>query len=196
MSNIVIFGASRGLGAAIAKGLPTPADKVWLVSRGKPDYLSEEDNQLRVWIKADLTNLAGSTMADILKEIGESKIDTFIYNAGIWEENTLENLSDEEVQLIVNTNLTALLLAIKNLLSNLKRAKNAKIILIGSTAGLENEGSTSVVYATTKFAMRGVAHGLIEQLRPTNIGVTCLSLGSMATDIDFELGAEEAIRRY
>ena len=61
MRHLIIFGASRGLGAPFSTGLPEKGDKVWLVSRNKPDFLSHASSDFEYrWIQADLaeTNAA------------------------------------------------------------------------------------------------------------------------------------------
>jgi short-subunit dehydrogenase len=57
VSNILIFGGSRGLGAALSGGVPVRGDKAWLVSRGRPD-LDDRGGVQRVWIEADLSCIA------------------------------------------------------------------------------------------------------------------------------------------
>jgi len=52
--NIMVIGASRGLGAALAHGVPHPGDHTWLVSRGRPTVLDVDDDVTRTWVQADL----------------------------------------------------------------------------------------------------------------------------------------------
>ena len=195
MSNYIIFGASRGLGAAFAVGLPKTGDKVWVISRRKPYYLDKADGVDRNWIKADLATPMDA-IPYIKEKIGHSPIDALIYNAGIWETDDFDKVSDLEIQSIVDVNLTALLLSAKHLTPNLRASNNPKVILIGSTSGLENEGTVSAAYAATKFACRGAAHSLREMFRQDGIGVSCISPGSMATDIGYEEGIEKALSVY
>jgi short-subunit dehydrogenase len=194
MSNLVVIGASRGLGAALAIGLPKAGDKVWAVSRTKPDYLSRDNGIERVWIEADLSS--NNAITTIVNAIGQRAIDTFIYNAGIWENDTFENSADSEIRSIVDTNLTSLLLCIKHLTPNIRSATHSRIVFIGSTCGLENEGAKAVAYTATKFAMRGAAHSLREVFRDSGISVTCISPGSMATDISYDDGPDAALKKY
>lgn len=191
MRTIVIFGASRGLGAALAEGVADPGDTVWCISRTRPSVLARSDSVSRHWIAHDLRE--ADRFETVKQALGEIPIDLLIYNAGIWEQNGFEAASDGEIQAIVNTNLTSLLLAARHLLANLRSSKLARVVLIGSTCGLENEGTNSVAYAATKFGMRGVAHAMRELLRRDGIAVTVISPGSMATDVEFEAGREAAL---
>jgi short-subunit dehydrogenase len=82
------------------------------------------------------------------------------------------------------------------LVSNIRSGRLKKIIFIGSTCGLENEGSDSVVYNATKFGLLGVTHALREYLRKDLVSVSCISIGSLASDIHFTEGAGAALEKY
>ena len=191
MRETVIFGASRGLGAALAEGVPEPGDTVWCLSRSRPRCLDLGDGVTRHWIEHDLAD--PGRFETVASQLGQRRIDLLIYNAGIWEQSQFEAAPDAEIRAIVDTNLTSLLLAARHLMQALRRSPSARVVLIGSTSGLENEGTTSVAYAATKFAVRGVGHALREALRRDGIPVTVISPGSMATDIDFAAGRQAAL---
>lgn len=181
----LIFGISKGLGRAITRELPHESDAVFGVSRSKPDYLA--DSTHISWIPADLSNPTEAVVA-IKEKIKNTKIDYFIYNVGIWENNAFtddyhfESSSATEITALIHTNITSCILNIQSALENLKQAENAKIILIGSTWGLENHNGREVAFSATKFALRGVVHALREQLRPDQIAVSILNLGYLATE--------------
>ncbi len=184
MANILIFGGSRGLGAALSWGVPASGDKVWLVSRGRPD-LDDRDGVQRVWIEADLSAPgAGPTVA---RAAGDTPLDVVIYNAGIWEHNAFRDsydfmrVDDAETERIIAVNLTSAITCIRALLPNLRRSAGAKLIFIGSTSGLANSSGREVAYAASKFGLRGAAHALRENLRADGIAVTCLNSGNIGT---------------
>lgn len=194
MGDIVVFGASRGLGAALAHGVADAGEKVWCVSRTRPALLDRTDGIARTWIEHDLAD--PTAFHRVTSALGDTPISLLVYNAGIWESNGFEKADEAEIKAIVDVNLTSLLLAARYLLPNLRKAPNARLVLIGSTCGLENEGTSSVAYAATKFAMRGAAHALRELLRRDQMAVTVISPGSMATDVDFEAGPKAALERH
>ena len=74
--NILIIGASRGLGDALAKGLPETGDRVWLVARGEPRSLARADGVVRTWIQADLNEPAAPTQ--IHAALGDTSIDLLV----------------------------------------------------------------------------------------------------------------------
>lgn len=198
MTNIIIFGASRGLGAGLAEGVPQVGDTVWLVSRGRPRQLEAADGITRHWLQVDL---AQETAADeIGRALGNTPLDVLIYNAGIWESSAFsaryqfEAVTAAENQRILTVNLLAAVHCLHALVPNVRQSTSGKIILIGSTSGLENVRAPEVAYNASKFGLRGVAHALRENLRTDHVAVTCLNPGSLNTSTPLAAGAEAAGR--
>lgn len=196
MTHYFIAGASRGLGAAFAEGLPQPGDTVWLLSRGRPAGLENDDDVSRVWLPVDLLNPAAPGI--VKGEVENAPIDVLLYNAGIWEpaafsdgydfSRTPADANDD----VLTVNLTAPLHLIQQLLPNVCRSQNGKIILIGSTSGLDNSRAPEVAYNASKFGLRGLAHGLRELLRPDFVGVTVVNPGTINTETPLSEGIEGA----
>ena len=187
--NILITGASQGLGDAFARGLGRLGDSLWLVSRNLPPSLQLEDGVMRHWLEADLSG-AGvhAQLAASLPPV----LDAVIHNAGIWESTAFssrynfEQISETETRAVLEVNLIAPILLTQALLPKLRGSSNPKIVLIGSINGLENASMPEVAYSASKFGLRGVAHALREHLRSEQIGVTVLNPGSIAWDENLE----------
>ncbi|MFZ4861397.1 SDR family NAD(P)-dependent oxidoreductase [Sphingobacterium sp. Mn56C] len=183
----LIFGISKGLGKSITINLPKDIDTVFGISRTQPDFLREKTNVN--WIQTDLSNpkISSETIKARLKN---SAIDYLIYNVGIWENSAFSNEyifeenSLSEINNIINTNITSCIVNIQSLLNNLKLSSNAKVILIGSTWGLDNHNGKEVTFSASKFALRGIVHSLRENLRRHKIGVSIINLGYLATEFD------------
>ncbi len=199
MTSVLITGGSRGLGAALAAGLPVEGDTVYVVSRSRPQP-DRQDGVARIWIEADLA-LSGASRR-VSEVLGDARLDVLICNAGIWEAGAFgdaydfEKGSEEEIRSILAVNLTSAITFARAVIPNLRRSDRGKIILIGSTSGLENTRSPEVAYSASKFGLRGVAHALREVLRKERIAVTCINPGEVAAEIPYERGAEEAISAY
>ncbi|WP_442601830.1 SDR family NAD(P)-dependent oxidoreductase [Paenibacillus sp. KN14-4R] len=200
MKNFIIFGASKGLGDAFVKGLPETGDNIWIVSRSCPESLKLNDGVHRYWIEADLSlSDASNRIANTLKGV---TVDVLIYNVGIWESRgfredyDFENDDPNEIANIINVNVTSSITCIQKLLPNLKRSDNAKIFLIGSTAGLENNNLTQISFAASKFGLRGICNSLREHVKKYGIGVTCINPGEIATQIPYEDGIEKVLSAY
>jgi short-subunit dehydrogenase len=180
--NILITGASRGLGDAFSRGLGQPGDTLWLVSRNPCASLELQDGVTRHWIEADLAS--PGVHQQIANSLGT--LDVVIHNAGIWETGAFssdyrfENVSEAETRNVLEVNLIAPMLLTQALLPKLRASSNPKIILIGSINGLENTAMPEVAYSASKFGLRGVSHALREHLRNERIAVTVVNPGSIA----------------
>ncbi|WP_042473345.1 SDR family NAD(P)-dependent oxidoreductase [Bacillus ndiopicus] len=198
--NYIIFGASQGLGDAFVKGLPIKGDTVWVVSRTRPKSLDINDGVHRKWLPIDLSSQ--QQISDLKEALKDIALDVLIYNVGVWEKRGFEDDytfdQDEIVDIanLININLTSTITYIQALLPNLRQAKNAKIILIGSTAGLDHTNNAQVSFVTSKFGLRGIANALREHLRKDGIPVTCINPGELAAEVPYEEGAEKAIHLY
>src|SRR3954462_5558274 len=193
MANILILGASRGLGAALVEGLPRKGDTVFGLSRSEPAWLRRKSVIKRHWIEADLCELGA--VQNARREIGKTTIDALIHVAGIWDEAPFEQMHDDEIAEILDVDLRSFLAFSRGLAPNLRRTGHAKIIAIGSTNGLDNGDMTAVAYASAKFGLRGACQALRQHFRRDGIAVTCLSPGSIASDVGYGEGAA-ALKRH
>ncbi|MEX6258021.1 SDR family oxidoreductase, partial [Providencia huaxiensis] len=191
----LIYGVSKGLGKALVEGIPTNKELVYGVSRSKPPF--EQSNF--TWLPADLND---SQSANIIKDkVKEQPINTLIYNVGIWEnlafsdDYQFETTDDLELLNIIQTNISACLLNLKMLLPNLRSAENSKIILIGSTWGLDNHNGKEVAFSATKYALRGIVQSLRETLREDKIGISIINLGYLATEYPLSVPVAEVIEK-
>ncbi|MGE6632127.1 SDR family NAD(P)-dependent oxidoreductase [Bacillus sp. NPDC077027] len=198
--NYIIFGASKGLGDAFVKGLPAYGDTVWIISRSKPNTLNLNDGVQRIWLEVDLSQ---QNQLGLLKDILNNKtIDVLIYNVGVWEKEGFEDHYDfenddpKDIATILNINLISTITFIQALLPNLRRSKSGKVILIGSTAGLDHTSNSQVSFVTSKYGLRGIVSALREHVRKDKIAVTCINPGELAAEIPYEDGAEKAISEY
>ncbi|PZT53795.1 SDR family NAD(P)-dependent oxidoreductase [Paenibacillus silvae] len=200
MKNYIVFGASKGLGDAFVRGLPQAGDKVWVVSRSRPESLKLDDGVQRIWIQADLSELQAAR--HIAEQLRGETLDVLIYNVGIWEKEgfeehyTFDQDEPADIQQLIHVNVTSTIVCIQALLPQLRLSAAGKIIVIGSTAGLSNAGSTQVSFVASKFALRGITEALREHTRKDRIAVTCINPGELAAEIPYEAGAERALSEY
>lgn len=200
MKTYLIFGASKGLGDAFVKGLPRAGNKVWIVSRSRPQTLEMNDGVERKWLEVDLSKQDQASM--IQERLQGEKLDVLIYNVGIWEQGGFEedysfdNDQLEDITAIISTNILSPIAYMQALLPNLRRSDNGKIILIGSSAGLDHTNNVQVSFVASKFGLRGIAHALREHVRKDNIAVTCINPGELAAEIPYEEGVDKALSEY
>jgi NAD(P)-dependent dehydrogenase (short-subunit alcohol dehydrogenase family) len=185
--NILVVGASKGLGRALIEGLGNAGDTLIGVSRTRPEgLLSAAGRQVR-WVEANLMDPVKAAH-DIAQAVAYDGLDTLIYNLGIWEEFAFDpayeflETADDELQAIIGCNITSTILLIKRLLPLLLKSPQPRIILTGSTSGLPQSGRPEVAFGASKFALRGIADSLREGYRQQRLAVTCLNLGYLNTE--------------
>jgi 3-oxoacyl-[acyl-carrier protein] reductase len=174
-NTVLVAGASRGIGLAVAEHLAPRTQRLLSVSRS-PAPRGD-------WIAADLSTLAGvETVANAVSEL-----DALLYMGGTWEthaftrEYNFENCSDEDIVNVIAVNLIAPIRLVKALLPALRRSPNPKIIFMGSLSGRDNFSGREVANSASKFGLRGVVHSLREELRSQQIGVTVINPGNVGT---------------
>ena len=174
---VLVVGASRGIGAAVAQHMMPKTNKLISVSRTAAEYGD--------WIKADVSTKAG--IKAIADAVGNSALDALLYMGGTWETNaftskySLENCADEDIENVIAVNLLAPIRLVKSLLPALRRGKNSKIIFMGALSGLDNFPAREVANSASKFGLRGVVHSLREELRQDRIAVTIINPGNIGT---------------
>lgn len=174
---VVVVGASRGIGYAVAQHIMPYTRELITVSRS-PSTVGR-------WVEADISTKAG--IKQVTHAVGNSPLDAFLYLGGTWEERaftdqySFENCSDEDIENVITVNLLAPICLVKSLLPALRQAANPKILFMGALSGLDNFPAREVANSASKFGLRGVVHALREELRPERIAVTIINPGNIAT---------------
>ncbi len=200
--NIMIVGASMGLGRAFMDGLAQDGNTLYGVARRPPSALTSslhpDASARQHWISADLSQ---PDAAGQLAAACPESLDVLIYNLGIWEDTAFSkeydflSQSDLAIRRLVDVNLTGALLAIRHLLAHLLRSKQPRLILTGSTSGLRQSGRPEVAFGATKFALNGLADSLREGYRDQGLAVTCLQLGYLNTEDGLDVPLHTAAER-
>lgn len=171
----VVVGASRGLGLALAQRFAALGDEVNAVAR--TPLAAHEGIR---WLQCDVGDLADvQRLSDALRG---RPITQLIFNVGVWEQRGFSDTSVDELASIVDTSLRAAVVLVRQLEGEIRQG-GGLVVFIGSTCGLPNEGSSAVAYTASKFGIRGAAQALREVFRADGVRVTCLNIGSTATDV-------------
>jgi 3-oxoacyl-[acyl-carrier protein] reductase len=182
----LVTGASKGIGAAIAKHLAAEGAAVVV------NYSSDREGAQRV--VADITGAGGKAVAvqanvakkqDIERLFAEAKkafgkLDILVNNAGIYEFSPLESLTEEHFHKQFNTNVLGLLLASQEAVRHFGPS-GGSIINISSIASTQAPATASV-YSATKAAVDAVTRSLAKELGPRNIRVNAINPGAVETE--------------
>lgn len=195
---IVITGASKGLGKALAEKLPTLDSILILCSRNikelnKTCYELKNRGVECYGYKVDVSKRTDNIkfIRTVLKKF--SKIDILINNAGaIHKKQSPEKITDKEFELCMGTNLNSVFYALQEVIPPMKRRGAGIIVTISSTAGRRGNPEFAA-YSASKFAVTGLMQSVARYLDKS--GVRCLTIfpAGMNTDMrKFILGAEDA----
>jgi 3-oxoacyl-[acyl-carrier protein] reductase len=182
----VITGASKGIGAGIAKSLAAEGASVVV------NYASSKEGADRV-VK-EITSNGGKAIAvqgsvakaaDVERIFSETKkafgkVDVLVNNAGVYEFSPIEEVTEEHYHRIFNTNVLGLLLTTKEAVKHFN-GDGGSIINVGS-AVTELTPPTTAVYTGTKGAVDAITRTLSKELGPKKIRVNSINPGMVETE--------------
>ena len=188
----IVTGASKGIGAGIAKGLAAEGAAVVV------NYASSKEGADRV--VAEIVGKGGKAIAvqgdvskvsDVKRLFAETKkafgrLDVLVNNAGIYQFAALGEITEEQFHRQFNTNVLGLILATQEA-EKLFGSEGGSIINIGSTASRLTPPTTAV-YSATKGAVDAVTHVLAKELGPKKIRVNSINPGMVETEGTHAMG--------
>jgi short-subunit dehydrogenase len=186
--NIIITGASKGIGNAVAHAFAARNYQLFLCSRNATQlykavedlYLHYPDIQIKA-LPADLSTRAGcDAFAQFVLKTGSS-IDILVNNAGNFVPGSLYNEPDGQLEEMICNNLYSAYHLTRALVGKMIAQKSGHIFnicSIASVAAYANGGS----YSISKFAMLGFGKNLREEMKPFNVKVTNVLPGAAFTD--------------
>jgi 3-oxoacyl-[acyl-carrier protein] reductase len=185
----LVTGASRGIGAAIAKALAAEGADVAITYEKSAEAAGEVVNAIMaigrrsVAIQADSAD-AAAVQASVEKTVAElGGLDILVNNAGILRLSPVKDISLEDVNALLNVNVRAPIVASKAAIPHL--GNGGRIINIGSFFADKVPGGAGLpVYALTKSALTAFSQGLARELGPSDITVNVVQPGSIDTDMN------------
>lgn len=170
--NILVTGASKGIGKVIAEELKTC---------GKVLGTGRNEESLKIYDDYCVCNL--SLNSECLEEfIVKNNIDVIINNAGEYIYGGLETLNKSDIERIFQTNLIAPTYLISKAIPHMKEKKWGRIINIGSISGVMGEAYASV-YSSSKAGLIGLTKALALELAEYNITVNTINPGWVETEL-------------
>lgn len=196
MKIIVVTGASRGIGREIAKILAEDGNIV-IANYNKSeneanslkDELASKNIELQLY-KADVSNHAEvCQMIDfVINRFG--KIDVLINNAGIDDEKMFVDITDDDWENMMKTNLASVFYCSKEAVNYMLKQQDGVIINISSVYAT-NGGACDVHYSTAKAGIIGMTKSLAKEMGLSNIRVNAIAPGAILTDMTSNLSEND-----
>ena len=196
MERILITGASRGIGReiAISSAKTGRFDHIILNCRSSEALLDEVAQVIYEINPSIRCSLSLGDVGDYsyIQELHEQygDIDVLINNAAISLTGLLIDMTPEEWQSIISTNITSIYNTCHEYLPAMISAKSGQIINISSVWGIAG-ASCEVAYSATKGAINAFTKALAKEVAPSNIQVNALALGIVDTTMNSHLSKED-----
>ena len=179
-STFLITGGSSGIGKAAAKMIIEKGGKVAITASGKK-RLEDASNEIGAFpIHADVSKPAEIEKTYDLFFRKFEKLDCLINNAGIAGGGEVDKLKWEDFEKVYSVNVFGAALMAQKAAGLFKKQNYGNIINIGSTAGVRGYAGGSV-YASSKFALRGLTLCWQAELRKYNVRVMCVNPSEVRT---------------
>ena len=183
----LITGTSSGVGLNLSIILAKRGYKVYASMRN----LAKKDNLLtaakEAGVDLELKQLDVQDMSSINQCVDEiiaveDKLDVLVNNAGAGFIRTTEQATEEEIQWVIDVNLTGVIRCTKAVLPHMRKARSGRVVNISSVGGLVGQPFNEV-YCAAKFAVEGYTESLATYVQPNfNIQFTSIQPGGIATE--------------
>jgi 3-oxoacyl-[acyl-carrier protein] reductase len=195
----LVTGASRGIGAAIAKALAAEGADVAITYENSAERAAdvvkviEATGRRAVAIKANSADVAAvqASIAETVAKLGG--LDILVNNAGILRIGDLKDISLADIDALLDVNVRGPIVASKAALAHL--GKGGRIINIGSYFADRVPASVLGLYSASKSALTAFTKGLARELAAKEVTVNLVQPGSINTDMNPEQGAYAAALR-
>ena len=190
---ILVTGANRGIGLNIIQRLNNDGYTVIGTSRTDDgaNIISQEINcSGGKGLKMDVTNQESinSAIKNIQDEYGA--LYGLVNNAGITNDNLLMRMTDEQWSSVIETNLTSIYRVTKSIVKDMMKARQGRIVNIGSIVGMMGNAGQSN-YSASKSGLLGFTKSLARELSSRNINVNSISPGFIDTDMTKALSDDQ-----
>lgn len=181
MANIIIIGASRGIGFELVQQLGAD-HKVLALSRSTDKLRSVASSNIMVEAFDLTSNTARADLKGLIEKHLKS-VDLVINNAGYLVNAPLLDLTDADIDQMMATNVTGIIKACQTVVPFM--ATNSHIVNIGSMGGFQGSAKFPGLstYSASKAALASFTECLAEELKDKHISANCLALGAAQTEM-------------
>lgn len=182
--NVIITGASRGIGFEVISQFLNNGDTVFCLTRNTEALKPLAHAQLHVY-STDLSSQKNMDEALAFVKQKAASIDVIVHNAGSLVNKPYENISYEELERVYKVNVFAPYYLTQQLLPLLGKENRSHVINISSMGGFQGSAKFPglTAYSSSKAAIAGLTECLAEELKDRNISVNCLAIGAVQTEM-------------
>lgn len=195
--NVLITGASRGIGRSTAILFAQNGYHVFLNCNKSVEELKQVQEEIEKHHPKAVTLVPGNVgnPSDVRSIFGEiyshcDSLDVLINNAGIAHIGLLMDLTDEEWQQIIDTNLSSVFYCCREAVPKMVSKKSGRIINISSMWGTVG-ASCEAAYSASKSGIHGLTRALAKELAPSDISVNAIACGVIDTVMNAQLDKAE-----
>ena len=193
--NVVITGASKGIGESLVRKFTEYEANIYLISRDITrmkriiSNITKKNNQKLSYISLDISKEDDVNLA--FKKITENEsVDILINNAGITADNLLLKMKSNQWHDVINTNLNGCYYCSKAVIKSMIKQKSGKIINISSIIGQTgNKGQAN--YAASKSGILGLTKSLAREVASRKINVNAINPGYIKTEMTKDLNNKD-----
>ncbi len=181
--SVLVTGGSRGIGLAVARSFAAAGDRVAVTYRssGSPEGF--------FGVQADVTKAADVEAAFAAVEVEQGAVEVLVANAGITRDTLLLRMTDDDWDVVVDTNLTGAYRVAKRAARGMLRAHGGRMVFISSVVGLSG-GAGQANYAASKAGLVGFARSLAREFGSRGITANVVAPGFVDTELTAVLSAE------
>ncbi|MDZ4661865.1 MAG: 3-oxoacyl-[acyl-carrier-protein] reductase [Pseudomonadota bacterium] len=192
--NIVVTGASRGIGAGIARILAARGARVAITysnnEKKAQEVLSDLEGSNHFALQMDITN-EESIKAGFVNIFSKmTTVDGLVNNAGVTEDMLLLMMKTDSFDKVISTNLRGTFLTTKSVLKPMLKAKKGSIVNITSVVGeMGNPGQAN--YAASKAGVEAFTKSVAREMAGRNIRLNCVAPGYIVTEMTEQLSLKQ-----
>jgi 3-oxoacyl-[acyl-carrier protein] reductase len=174
--SVLVTGGSRGIGLAAARALAAQGDRVAVT------YRSSEPPDGLFGVRCDVTNADDVEAAFATVEEEQGPVEVLVANAGITRDTLLLRMTDDDWDVVINTNLTGAFRVAKRAARGMLRAHGGRMIFVSSVVGLSGSAGQAN-YAATKSGMVGFARSIAREFGSRGITANVVAPGFVDTEL-------------
>ena len=195
MNNVLITGASSGIGLELARLFARDGNNLVLVARRKEllnKIAGELNSDFGVEVEVIAKDLTLEKSSDeIFMQLKDREIDIVVNNAGFGAVGPFSELDYKRQVDMIKLNITALTSLTRLFIPRMVEKNSGGILNVGSLAGFQPGPYATIYYATKAFVL-SFTEGLKEELKNTNIKITCLAPGPTNTEFGEVSGLDKS----